>query len=81
MRLHQIPDWSRVAESLSRGSVLKNAKRSTLGHFIILEVEDQGSSHLRLLEVEPDMLEKILAPLKTHAGRAIEEIAQLEIGG
>ncbi|HEY3305067.1 MAG TPA: hypothetical protein VGL70_16195 [Candidatus Binatia bacterium] len=81
MRLHQIPDWTRVAESLGRGSVLKNAKSSTLRHFIILEVEDQGSSQLRLLEVGPDMFERILAALKTHAGRAIEEIAQMEIGG
>jgi hypothetical protein len=81
MRLHQIPDWTRVAESLGRGSVLKNAKRSTLGHFIILEVEEQGTSQLKLLEVGPEIFEKILAALKAHGGRTIEEIAQIEIGG
>jgi hypothetical protein len=80
MRVYQIPDWTRVAESLSPGSVLKNARRSTLGHFIILDFEDRGSSQLKLLEIGPELLDKILDVLKAHGGRTIEAIAQIEIG-
>lgn len=80
MRLHQTPDWTRIAESLGRGSVLKSARPSTLGHFIILDFEDRDSRQLRLLEISPGLFDGLLAALKAHGGRAIEEIAQIEIG-
>jgi len=81
MRLYQIPDWSRAAGSLSPASVLKNAKASTLGHFIILELEERGAKLLRLLEVAPEMFEKTLSALRAHSGRTLDEIAEIEIGG
>jgi len=79
MRLHQIPDWTRVAETLSRGSVLKSVRPSALGHFIILEFEDRGSRQLKLLEAGPDRFDEVLAALAARSGCTIEEIAQTEI--
>jgi hypothetical protein len=80
MRLHQIPDWPRAVESRTNTAVLASARRSPLGYFIILDIQDQGMSHLKLLEVGSAIIDKVLAVLSAHAGRPLAEISQLEIG-
>lgn len=80
MRLHQIPDWPRAVKARSNTAVLANAKRSPLGHFIILDIQDQGMSHLKLLEASAAIIDKVLAVLNAHTGRPLAEISQLEIG-
>jgi len=80
MQLKQLADWPRAVDSLSHASVLKSAKRSALGYFIILEVETEGSSQLKLLEINTGIMDKIIAVLNAHSGRTLDEIAQIEIG-
>jgi hypothetical protein len=77
MLLRQLSDWPRAVEA--RG-VLRSAKRSPLGHFIMLEIENDGGRQVKLLEVPSEIFEKVLAVLLAHAGESLDDIAQREIG-
>ena len=81
MQLKDLPDWSNRFGSLepSDRSVLRSAESSALGHFAKLVIESKGVQHFTLLEVGSGKIKKVLAVLKAHIGRPIDEIAQLEI--
>ena len=53
MRLDQLPDWLTLLRPMIEGGVLKSANSFQLGHVIILDIERQGSHHVKLLEVPP----------------------------
>ena len=81
MQLKDLPDWSKrfgVREPSDR-IVLKSAESSSLGHFAILVIESNGVQNVTLLEVGTGKINQVLALLKAHIGRPLDEIAQLEI--
>ena len=81
MQLKDLPDWSNRFGSfdLSDRTVLRSAEASALGHFAKLVIESKGVQHFTLLEVGAGKIKKVLAVLKGHIGRPLDEIAQLEI--
>ena len=81
MKLKDLPDWSKRFGALvqSERGVLKSAESSPLGHFVMLVIDSDGVQNLTLLEVGAGKIDKVLAVLKTHIGRPLDEIAQLEI--
>ncbi|MGZ8453229.1 MAG: hypothetical protein ACXW6K_23815 [Candidatus Binatia bacterium] len=81
MKLRDLPDWSKRFGSLDQSdrAVLKSAEASTLGHFAALVIESKGVQSLTLLEVGAGKINKVLAVLKAHIGRPLDEIAQLEL--
>lgn len=81
MQLKDLPDWSKRFGALEQSDrvVLKSAESSPLGHFAMLVIETNGVQKLTLLEVGSGKIKKVLAVLKAHIGRPIDEIAQLEI--
>ena len=80
MRLDQLRDWLTLLGPMMEGGVLKSANSFQLGHLIILDIERQGSHHVKLLEVPPSMIEKVLALLNAHIGWTLKDISQPEIG-
>lgn len=80
MQLKELSDWSRVMVSLPSSAVLKSAKSSQLGHFVILDFESQGVLDVKLLEVGADRIDRILAVLNENIGRSVDELKNLEIG-
>jgi hypothetical protein len=81
MRLKDLSDWSKISEPQSIEGILKGAKPSPLGHFVILDVEYHGADSLVLIMVGSDWIERVLPVLKNHIGRSMREIGELEIGG
>ena len=80
MRLGELPDWSNLTElSGLELYTLRDAKLSRLRHFIILEMEYQGSHQSRMLKVEAYRIEKVLSVLKAHIRKSLREIAGLTI--
>ena len=81
MKLRDLPDWSKRFAALEHSdrAVLKSAESSTLGHFAVLVIESNGIQNLTLLEVGAGKINKVLAVLKAHIGRSLDEIAKLEI--
>jgi len=81
MKLKDLPDWSKrfCALEQSDRAILKSAESSSLGHFAVLVLESNGVQKLTLLEVGSSNIKKVLAVLKGHIGRPLDEIAQLEI--
>ena len=81
MKLNDLPDWSKRFGALEQSdrAFLKSAESSTLGHFAVLVIESNGVQNLTLLEVGSGKINKVLAVLKAHIGRPLDEIAQLEI--
>jgi hypothetical protein len=80
MQLKELPDWSSVRVSLASSAMLKSAKSSQLGHFVILDFESQGVPDVKLLEVGADRIDRILAVLNENIGRSVDELNNLEIG-
>jgi hypothetical protein len=81
MKLRDLPDWSKRFGALeqSHHAVLKSAESSTLGHFAVLVIESNGVQNITLLEVGSARINKVLAVLKAHVGRSLDEIAQLAL--
>jgi hypothetical protein len=81
MQLEDLLDWSNRFGSLepSDRSVLRSAEASALRHFAKLVIESKGVQQFTLLEVGSAKIEKVLSVLKSHLGRPLHEIAQLEI--
>ncbi|MGH7847573.1 MAG: hypothetical protein ACREQW_20725, partial [Candidatus Binatia bacterium] len=63
MQLKELSDWSKLMASLSSGTVLKGAKSSQLRHFVILDIENQGTQEVKLIEVGADRIDKVLSVL------------------
>jgi hypothetical protein len=80
MKLKELPDWSNFVAPLSAEGLLRSAKSSQLGHFVILTIECQGVTNLRMIHIGPNRIERILAVLHGHIGRSLREISELELG-
>lgn len=80
MRLKDLPDWTSPFTPLSPLSIIKNVKRSHLGHLIVLEIEHQGVHDFKMIGVGSKKIEKILSVMEAYSGPSLSEIAQLEIG-
>jgi hypothetical protein len=80
MRLEELPRWLTVLGPLLEGGVLKSANPFQLGDIVLLDIELDGSHHLKLLEIGRSRIEKVLALLNAHIGWTLKDISKLEIG-
>jgi hypothetical protein len=79
MRLKDLSDWSRISQPQSIEGILRGARPSQLGHFLILDVEYLGTDSLVLIMVGSHFIKRVLLVLKDHIGRPMREIGELEI--
>ncbi|HWP60116.1 MAG TPA: hypothetical protein VNL14_19640 [Candidatus Acidoferrales bacterium] len=80
MQLKDLPDWFHLNSSLAGLAVLKRATPSQLRHFAIVEFEYQGGEEFRLLEVGPELLDRVVDLLNRNAGLTLDEIGSLDLG-